>query len=106
MAAAMRFAFQRRGPLGILRSGDEEAYHVPALPLSGVLRDGRVLLFLAVWFGINIIFGVGTFPSLTGGESVAWQAHIGGFLAGLLLFAWFDPARKLPQYDDPAAMPR
>jgi membrane associated rhomboid family serine protease len=106
MAAAMRFAFQRRGPLGILRGDDEEAYRVPALPLSGVLRDARVLLFLAVWFGINIIFGIGTFPSLTGGESVAWQAHIGGFLAGLLLFAWFDPAPDLPQYDDPAAMRR
>jgi membrane associated rhomboid family serine protease len=106
MAAAMRFAFQRGGPLGILRNDDDEAYRVPALPLSGVLRDARVLLFLAVWFGINVIFGVGTFPSLTGGESVAWQAHIGGFLAGLLLFAWFDPAPNLPQYDDPAAMPR
>jgi len=106
MAAAMRFAFQRGGPLGILRGDDDEAYRVPALPLSGVLRDGRVLLFLAVWFGVNIVFGVGTFPSLTGGESVAWQAHIGGFLAGLLLFAWFDPVPRVPRYDDPAAMPR
>ena len=25
-------------------------------------------------------------------QVVAWQAHIGGFLAGLLLFSWFDPA--------------
>lgn len=92
MAAAMRFAFQRGGPLGMLRGDDENAYRVPALPLSGVLRDGRVLLFLVVWFGINIIFGAGSFPTLTGGESVAWQAHVGGFLAGLLLFSWFDPA--------------
>jgi membrane associated rhomboid family serine protease len=92
MAAAMRFAFQRGGPLGMLRDEDEHAYRVPALPLSGVLRDGRVLLFLVVWFGINIIFGTGSFPALTGGESVAWQAHVGGFLAGLLLFSWFDPA--------------
>jgi membrane associated rhomboid family serine protease len=103
MAAAMRFAFQRGGPLGILRSGDDDAYRVPALPLSGVLRDSRVLLFLVVWFGVNIVFGVGTFPSLTGGESVAWQAHIGGFFAGLLLFAWFDRAPDMPQLDDSAA---
>jgi len=105
MAAAMRFAFQRRGPLGILRGNETDAYRVPALPLTGVLRDARVLLFLGVWFGINIVFGVGTFPSLTGGETVAWQAHIGGFLAGLLLFAWFDPAPDLPQYDGPATTP-
>jgi membrane associated rhomboid family serine protease len=96
MAAAMRFAFQRGGPLSMLRSGDAESYHVPALPLVGVFRDARVLLFLAVWFGMNIIFGVGSFPTLTGGESVAWQAHVGGFLAGLLLFSWFDPARTQP----------
>ncbi|MGN6570599.1 MAG: rhomboid family intramembrane serine protease [Pseudolabrys sp.] len=104
MAAAIRFVFQRGGPLGILRGGDDDAYRVPALPLSGVLRDPRVLLFLAVWFGINIVFGVGSFPSLTGGESVAWQAHIGGFLAGLLLFSWFDPAPDFQQSDDSAAI--
>ena len=80
MAAAMRFAFQRGGPLSMLRGSDAESYHVPALTLVGVFRDARVLLFLAVWFGMNIIFGAGSFPTLTGGETVAWQAHIGGFL--------------------------
>lgn len=104
MAAAIRFAFQRGGPLGILRSSDDAAYRVPALPLSGVLRDPRVLLFLAVWFGINIIFGVGSFPSLTGGESVAWQAHIGGFLVGLLLFSLFDPKPDFQQSDESATI--
>lgn len=103
MAAAMRFAFQRGGPLNMLRSADEQAYRVPAIPLTRVLSDARVLIFLAVWFGINIIFGLGSL-SITGSEQpVAWQAHIGGFLAGLLLFSWFDPAPHEPQYDDVAA---
>jgi membrane associated rhomboid family serine protease len=93
MAAAMRFAFQRGGPLGMFRTYDEQAYRVPALSLAGVFRDARVLLFVLVWFGINLIFGAGSFPTLTGGEPVAWQAHVGGFLAGLLLFSWFDPVR-------------
>ena len=99
MAAAMRFAFQRGGPLGFWRQNDDAAYHVPAIPLAGVLRDPRVLAFLAVWFGINILFGLGSFP-LTGmgeGQVVAWQAHIGGFLAGLILFSWFDPAQNESQ---------
>lgn len=106
MAAAIRFAFERGGPLGmgILTDRDEAAYHVPALPLSHVLRDRRVLMFLVVWFGINIVFGVGSFPALTGGESVAWQAHIGGFLAGLLLFALFDRPPDPRQYDESAAV--
>ncbi|MEA2937856.1 MAG: hypothetical protein QOC56_1360, partial [Alphaproteobacteria bacterium] len=41
MAAAMRFAFQRGGPLGALGSADEDAYRVPAAPLSAMLRDPR-----------------------------------------------------------------
>ena len=100
MAAAMRFAFQRGGPLNMLRSDDEQAYRVPALPLVRVLSDARVLIFLAVWFGINIIFGIGSLSFTGGDQPVAWQAHIGGFLAGLLLFSWFDPAPDEPQYDD------
>jgi membrane associated rhomboid family serine protease len=31
------------------------------------------------------------------GQSVAWQAHIGGFLAGLLLFRLFDPIPRAPR---------
>ena len=33
------------------------------------------------------LFGIGSVPFLAGeGQSVAWEAHVGGFLAGLLLF--------------------
>jgi membrane associated rhomboid family serine protease len=31
---------------------------------------------------------------LADNQSVAWEAHVGGFLAGLLLFALFDPVRQ------------
>jgi membrane associated rhomboid family serine protease len=101
MAAALRFAFQRGGPLAFWRSGEPADYHVPALPLTGVLRDARVLAFLAAWFGINLVFGLGSFPGLVGeGQVVAWQAHIGGFLAGLLLFTWFDPEPDYQPIDE------
>ncbi|HET9176620.1 MAG TPA: rhomboid family intramembrane serine protease, partial [Pseudolabrys sp.] len=103
MAAAMRFAFQRGGPLTLLGRTDDGTYRVPAIPLRGVLSDMRVMLFVAVWFGINILFGLGSFP-ITGEEHpVAWQAHIGGFLAGLLLFFWFDPSPERPPSEDSAA---
>src|SRR5436190_3152734 len=62
MAAAVRFVFQRGGPLGALRVADEDAYRVPAAPLFVALRDPRILLFLAVWFGLNLIFGLGLIP--------------------------------------------
>lgn len=106
MAAAMRFAFQRGGPLSFRRDGDDANYHVPAIPLVGVLSDLRVLAFLAVWFGINLLFGLGSLPITGDAQVVAWQAHIGGFLAGLILFSWFDPKPDFPQFDDFGATPR
>lgn len=94
MAAAMRFVFQRGGPLGMIGGGNEESYRVPAAPLRTMARDPRVLGFLAVWFGINFLFGVGaiSMPGLAGAV-IAWEAHVGGFVAGLLGFSLFDPVR-------------
>ena len=91
MAASVRFAFQRGGPLDMLRGGDPESYRVPAVPLLAALRDRRIVVFLGAWFGLNILFGVGTLAMPGMEQAVAWQAHIGGFLAGLILFALFDP---------------
>jgi membrane associated rhomboid family serine protease len=91
MAAAMRFVFQQGGPLAAFRGGDE-AYRVPAVPLGTTLRDPRFLLFLAVWLGLNALFGFGTVSFGEGaGQQIAWQAHVGGFFAGLFLFSAFDP---------------
>jgi membrane associated rhomboid family serine protease len=94
MAAASRFVFQMGGPLGVFRAADDAAFRVPAAPLSAVWNDARILAFLAVWFGINILFGVGV-DVIPGGEQVvAWQAHIGGFVAGLVVFNAFDPVGR------------
>jgi membrane associated rhomboid family serine protease len=75
------------------------------LSLIRALQNGRVLAFLAVWFGVNIIFGIGSIAIGADGASVAWQAHIGGFLAGLILFALFDPIARLPQNAATASSP-
>jgi membrane associated rhomboid family serine protease len=94
MAAAIRFAFVRGSFLSFSRGGADEAARVPALSLMRAFRDPRVLGFLAVWFGVNIIFGIGSIAIGADGASVAWQAHIGGFLAGLVLFSLFDPVPR------------
>ena len=65
----------------------------------------RVLGFLAVWFGVNIIFGLGSISIGTDGASVAWQAHIGGFLAGLMLFSLFDPVPRATPHAADASSP-
>ena len=100
MGAAARFAFQRGGPLDPWRADGERAYRMPAPPLSVALRDPRVLAFLGAWFGLNLLFGIGSWSIIGEEQSVAWQAHVGGFLAGLLLFAVFDPVGSRHDFDD------
>ena len=106
MAASIRFAFQRGSFLSFGRGNADAAARVPALPLWKSLKSPRVLGFLAVWFGINFIFGVGAIAVGSAAQSVAWQAHIGGFLAGLLLFSLFDPVPRAISQDNDANAPR
>jgi membrane associated rhomboid family serine protease len=90
MAAAARFAFTGPGPL--IQAGNAAAYRRPAPPLSMAIRDRRVLTFLGVWFVTNLLFGL--FGGIASG-AVAWEAHIGGFVAGLLFFPVFDPVPRM-----------
>ncbi len=100
MAAALRFVFQRGGPLGLWRlDSPGDSYRVAAAPLLATLRDPRFLIFLGVWIGLNALFGLGSTSMLGDGQEIAWQAHIGGFIAGLLLFTVFDPVMPRREWD-------
>jgi membrane associated rhomboid family serine protease len=92
-AAAVRFAFEKSGPL--YNRNDPGAVFHPAPSLRDNLKNPQAVFFVVTWFVINFIFGAGA--SLLGpGTQIAWQAHIGGFLAGLLLFSLLDPIKKRP----------
>ena len=101
MGAAARFAFQPGGSLDMWHAHREHADSVPAASLLGALRNPRVVAFVVVWFGLNLLFGLGSL-SLPGteGQMVAWEAHVGGFFAGLLLFSAFDPPQRTFAPDD------
>jgi membrane associated rhomboid family serine protease len=102
MGAATRFVFQRGGPLDMRRQPiGIDPDRIPAAPLVVALRDPRVIMFLAIWFGLNLLFGLGSFSLAGEDEVVAWQAHIGGFVAGLLLFSAFDPIPPQPGANPP-----
>jgi len=97
MAGAARFLFLGQGR-GI------PSYYAPAATLRDVATDRRTVVFLGSWIAINVAFAlIGTGL----GGMIAWEAHIGGFLVGLLLFSAFDPpvwpqARGQRNESDPA----
>ncbi len=103
MAAVVRFAFQPGAPLGAALSFDDRpgdhVYRQPALPLREVFSNRSAMSFLGFWFLANILFGV--FPSAAGfgDATIAWEAHIGGFLLGFLAFQWFDPPPPFVRHD-------
>src|SRR6201994_331227 len=39
---------------------------------------------LLYWFFLQIVSGVGYLSSVSQGQGIAWFAHVGGFLAGIL----------------------
>ncbi|MGA2485740.1 MAG: rhomboid family intramembrane serine protease [Roseiarcus sp.] len=96
MAAATRFIFEPGGPLGSpqgysLSAGEADPLR-PAPPLARLLRQRRPLGFIAIWMATNIVFGAGA-QALGASESpIAWIAHIGGFVVGLVAFPLFDRA--------------
>ena len=53
------------------------------------------LALIGIWFFIQLVSGVGSIGYATGGGGgVAWWAHIGGFLTGLLLINLFRTGRR------------
>jgi len=46
-----------------------------------------------VWVIVNVAFGAMSLPMPGFEGQIAWQAHLAGFAAGLLLFRFFDPVR-------------
>jgi membrane associated rhomboid family serine protease len=95
MGAIVRFAFGHGEALGepINDPSEAQAESRGFLSLARLFSNQRATLFMLTWLGANLLFGL--VPQAPGGVGViAWEAHIGGFLAGLLLFGWFDPARR------------
>ncbi|MEM0908333.1 MAG: rhomboid family intramembrane serine protease [Pseudomonadota bacterium] len=92
MAAAARFVFDEYGPLSFRFGGEAARYKRPARNLADTLSNKRALTFIIIWFAVNLIVGVGS--SVAGGVSIAWEAHLGGFVVGLLAFRLFDPVPR------------
>lgn len=86
MGAAARFGFR------IDRAGGRAAFAGRILSIPEVFASRMAVTFLGVWFAVNLAVGLG-FGAPDDGGSIAWEAHIGGFLAGFLLVRAFDRTR-------------
>jgi len=63
--------------------------------LMALRRIGRLSSLLPVagiWIALNVFFGIFGGTPGSGGEAVAWTAHVGGFVYGLLALRLFLPA--------------
>ena len=64
-----------------------------ARPVAPIFSS-PILLFSAVWFATNLIFGLTGFGADGNMHQIAWQAHVGGFVSGLFLTGVFDAATR------------
>lgn len=102
--------------------GSSEALLVPSLGASGAIsgvlggylllhprRRVTVILFrfltdvpayvaIGIWFAFQLISGLGILGGGSQAGGVAYAAHVGGFLAGLVLIKFFDRGNRQPAY--------
>ncbi len=91
MGAAALFVFER--PAAFTWPPDPTPRRTGLL---GLLRNRSALFFLGTWLVINLLVGFAAQPLGITEGGIAWQAHIGGLLTGLLVFPWLDPVGRDP----------
>ncbi len=64
-------------------------------------RRSTIITFVLVWLLLNVIFGIFPIMMTEGYAGIAWEAHLGGFIAGFLLIGAFDGRGRIK----PAATP-
>jgi membrane associated rhomboid family serine protease len=93
MGGAFRFFFAAmdRGGFDQFRSDPKS---VPLMSVTEVFRDKRFQTLALVIIMINIVMSVAA-TSISSGDGIAWQSHLGGFVFGLLTFHIFEPPKRV-----------
>jgi membrane associated rhomboid family serine protease len=87
--AATRFIFQPVLVAQDPETGERVVQGRHLAGLGGLWRDPRPRMFIIIWVLLNA--AVPILPFLTGAQvAIAWQAHLGGFLTGLLIVGLFE----------------
>jgi membrane associated rhomboid family serine protease len=84
---------------GLARDLSEAMTVAPRLSIAAAFQDPSARSMIMGWLVLNALMGVFGWV-LADGATIAWDAHLGGFLVGLLGFALFDrpqrPVRRAP----------
>lgn len=78
-----------------LRLGDTYRMDIatvrPLRPLE-ILTNRRAFIFTLVWIAVTLFSGASGWTGASFMEEgrIAWEAHLGGFVAGLIAFYWLD----------------
>jgi membrane associated rhomboid family serine protease len=87
--AACRFIFQPVLFAQHPETGQRVALGRKLAGFGELFRDSRARLFVLLWVGLNAV--VPLLPVFTGQDlGIAWQAHLGGFAAGILMVGLFE----------------
>jgi len=87
--AAVRFIFQPVIVSQHPETGERVIIGRRLASLGELMADNRARFFVLIWVVLNA--AVPLLPLVTGMEmSVAWQAHLGGFFAGILMVGLFE----------------
>lgn len=93
MAAAARFVFQPPLPGYGTRPWQLPPRRRPET-IPELMRNRTALTFLVIWLATNLLFGVIALPLGAENAAVAWDAHLGGFVAGFFLFPFLDGGNR------------
>jgi membrane associated rhomboid family serine protease len=94
MAAAAWFMFSP--PVWLLEGRLADPHERPRETIAELVRNRRVVIFLSVWLVTNYLSAFLAQPLGIADASIAWEAHVGGFLVGLALFPLLDPLDPRP----------
>lgn len=94
MGATMRLMFPAID-MGSMRILTEAPGLVSPAPLMRSLTDRRVLAATGALVALNLLLATG-FSAMFNEGGIAWEAHLGGYFAGLLGYGWFERPRERP----------
>jgi membrane associated rhomboid family serine protease len=76
----------------------EQSYAaLPVLSIKQLAQSPRALIFTLVFLGLQLFSGTSqmlTGTAFLGERLIAWEAHLGGFIAGFIIFYLLDRSRR------------